>query len=383
MDDLIDIEMDILQNEIEELENEIRVVTRKPYTIRNRLNPLEMYTDDEFRRRFRLSKSTALYLYDLIGLELEPIVPRPGFTISGLDKILITLRYFATANFHLASADFFGVSESSVCNIIPIVCDKIASLRERFIRMPITDAEIERNKRDFFRVAGMPAVIGAIDGTLVRIQEVGGLENKTLFYCRKQFYAMNVQIICDANAKVLDIVARWPGTIHDETIFLNSRIYERFLTGEFVRNGRISLLLGDGGYQAEPFLATPLRATNELNTRSKQLYQQAHISTRNVVERFMGQWKRRFPCLWVGTRFRKLETVQNTIIATAVLHNICKIRGDVQTPTLSRIEEIMYNAAVAREREFRNSHQSRQRLANTIHNQLLRNHFENIANERH
>lgn len=194
---------------------------------------------------------------------------------------------------------------------------------------------------------------------------------------------MNIQIICDSNAKVLDIVARWPGSIHDETVFINSRIFERFLNGEFVRNGRISLLLGDGGYQAEPFLAIPLRATNELNNRSERMYQVAHIATRNVVERFMGQWKRRFSCLWIGTRFRKLETVQNVIIATAVFHIICKIRSDVQIPPLSRNEELLYNAAVAHEREFQDLQQSTRRIPNTISNELLKNYFENVANERH
>lgn len=108
---------------------------------------------------------------------------------------------------------------------------------------------------------------------------------------------MNIQIICDANANILDIVARWPGAIHDETIFLKSRIYERFLSGEFVRNQRASILLGDGGYRAETFLATPLRATNDLSRPSERMYQESHILTRNVVERFMGQWKKRFPCL--------------------------------------------------------------------------------------
>lgn len=141
MDNLIDIEMDILQDEFDRLENEIQNVRRKPYTIRNRTDPMLIFTEDEFRRRFRLSKDTVRYLYNLIGEELEPLAIRPGFTISGLNKILITLRYFATASFHLVSADFFGVSEASVCNIIPVVCDKIAALRENFIQMPHTDTD--------------------------------------------------------------------------------------------------------------------------------------------------------------------------------------------------------------------------------------------------
>ncbi|XP_055307749.1 putative nuclease HARBI1, partial [Sitodiplosis mosellana] len=134
---------------------------------------MNIYSESEFRRRFRLSKDSVRYLYDLIGAELDPLKSRDGFTISGLDKILLTSRYYATASFHIATADFYGVSESSACNIVPIVSDKIAALRAQFIQMPVVDDEIEQNKCDFFSVAGMPGIIGAVDGTLVKIQEVG------------------------------------------------------------------------------------------------------------------------------------------------------------------------------------------------------------------
>lgn len=210
MDDLFNVQNDILQAQVDDLEAQINSITnaRKDYTIQVRLNPMEKYNEEEFRRRFRLTKTTVQSLYNLIGAELEPVLTRERFTISGMEKILITLRYYATASYHLVTADFFGISEASVCEIVPVVSDKIAALRDKFIRMPVTDAEIERSKREFFAVAGMPATVGAIDGTLVKIQEVGGAQNKTDFYCRKQFYAVNTQIICDANANILDIVAR-------------------------------------------------------------------------------------------------------------------------------------------------------------------------------
>ena len=114
------------------------------------------------------------HLYDLIGADLEPLITRESFTISGLDKILIALIYYASASYHVVTGDFYGVSESSVCNIIPIVSDKIASLSQRFIQMPGSNAELEQA---FFRIAGMPCIIGAIDGTLIKIQEVGGIQN--------------------------------------------------------------------------------------------------------------------------------------------------------------------------------------------------------------
>lgn len=383
MNDFLDFEAALLQEEFDHLENQIQEIeyARKAYTIRPRLDPMQVYNENEFRRRFRLPKDTVRFLYNLIGAELEPKVERPGFTISGMDKILITLRYYATASYHMVSGDFYGVSESSVCRIVPRVSDMIAALRERFIQMPTTAAEIEENKRDFFNVAGMPSIIGAVDGTLIKIQEVGGAVNKTLFFSRKQIYAVNTQVICDSNGKILDIVARWPGSAHDQTVFSHSRIFERFLTGVFQINQRPALLLADGGYSAEPFLAIPLRATNELNRLSERLYQRSHSRSRNVVERVMGQWKKRFPCLWIGMRFRKLDSVLNVIVATAVLHNICKMRNEEEPPLLSREQERAYEAAVRRELTFQNELRNRQRIPNTISNQFLKAYFENVAGE--
>lgn len=49
-------------------------------------------------------------------------------------------------------------------------------------------------------------------------------------------------------------------------------------------------------------------------------------------------------------RFRKLETTLNTIMATAVLHNICIMFRDNAPPQLERHEEIQYKLAVDEQR---------------------------------
>lgn len=379
------IENDFIQAEILALDEQIALLSNsnegRTYTVRPRLNPFDTYDDEGFRRRFRLTRNSVRILYELIGEQLEPRVFRENFTISGMDKLLITLRYYATACFQIVTADFYSVSVSSVCNIVPVVSAKIAELSPQFIQMSASNDEIEKAKREFFKIAGMPSVIGAIDGTLIRIQEVGGAQNKTDFFCRKQFYAINAQVVCDANCNIIDIVARWPGSAHDETVFLNSAIFERFLNGEFIHNDRISLLLGDGGYRKEVFLAVPLRETQRQRTPAEILYQHAHIATRNTIERLFGQWKKRFPCLWVGMRFSKVETVLSVIQATAVLHNLCKKNGDLLPPQLSPAEEDIYNAAIQQENLFLEENNRQRVQPATIGHALLRNYFERIATQ--
>jgi len=107
-----------------------------------------------------------------------------------------------------------------------------------------------------------------------------------------------VQAICNANLEITDIVARWQGSVHDATIFNNSRIRALFEVGMFGN----SLLLGDGGYPLRSYFMTPLQNPR---TRAEQLYNESHIRTRNTIERVFGIWKRRFPILALGSRFQK------------------------------------------------------------------------------
>lgn len=149
---------------------------------------------------------------------------------------------------------------------------------------------------------------------------IGG-NNAEIYRNRKGYFSLNVQAVADANNFIRDIVVRWPGSAHDTNIFENSLLRMRFENGEF-NNG---LLLGDSGYPIRSYLITPL-----LNpvTQGENLFNEAQIRSRNVVERTFGIWKRRFPVLSSGLRCR-LELIQNTIVSAAVLHNIATERNDI------------------------------------------------------
>ncbi|CAH1997292.1 unnamed protein product [Acanthoscelides obtectus] len=191
------------------------------------------------------------------------------------------------------------MDQTTASRIIAKVSRAIAGLSNRYIRMPNEADEIIRVHNGFYRICRFPRVIVCIDGTHIKMQSPGA-QGVEVFRNRKSYFSINTQIVAGPNLKIFDIVARWPGSTHDSTIF-NASHLRTLIEGRQFQN---AVLLGDSGYQLKVYLTTPL--------------QNPGILTCNVVETVIGVWKRRFPVLAYGSRCR-LDTALTTIIATAVL----------------------------------------------------------------
>ncbi|XP_062531763.1 putative nuclease HARBI1 isoform X3 [Bombyx mori] len=211
----------------------------------------------------------------------------------------------------LSVADFIGVSKASACRTVRDVSNAIAQLYSKYIYMH-SDTE-----QDFYAVSRFPRVLGALDGTHIRIQSPCSQIGEE-FRNRKGYFSLNVQAVCNADLLFMNVVTRWPGSAHDATIFNNSDLRAQCENGSFGNKW----LLGDSAYPLKPYLLTPLINTQ---TRGEQLYNEAHIRTRNCIERCFGVWKRRFPVVALTLRLSLLRA-NAVIIATAVLHNICRLK---------------------------------------------------------
>ncbi|XP_060740360.1 putative nuclease HARBI1 isoform X3 [Tachysurus vachellii] len=66
------------------------------------------------------------------------------------------------------------------------------------------------------------------------------------------------EIVCNADCVISNVVAKWPGSVHDSRIFRASEIYQHLSQGEFS-----GVLLGDRGYGCQPFLLTPFTDPQE------------------------------------------------------------------------------------------------------------------------
>ncbi|XP_071631574.1 putative nuclease HARBI1 [Temnothorax longispinosus] len=297
-------------NEIREVRNVVQIGERMPQVFRHRIDPFERFNDIQFRNRYRLSKEAVRFV---IGLVEERLSSQAGHEkdVSSALQVLIALRFYAKGCYQTELGDLHGVSQPTVSRIVAKVSKAIAAHLPHFVHFPDI---MEALQMEFYNIAGFSQVIGCIDCTHIRIK-CPDQERAMLYINRKGFYSINVQVVCDAQRRILDIVARWRGSAHDSRIWNSSRLKE-----EFEERRMTGILLGDAGYPCRPYLLTPFL---QPQTDTQNRYNWAHIRTRLTVERCFGEWKGMFRALQNNMQIN-LETAKVAIIAMAILFNIRK-----------------------------------------------------------
>lgn len=93
--------------------------------------------------------------------------------VSPLNKLLMTLRFYATGSFFMEVGDFIGPEKSTTMRHIWTTTRAIVGLRQQHIYMPRNNEEIAQIQGRFYNMARFPRVIGVVDGTFIRIQSPG------------------------------------------------------------------------------------------------------------------------------------------------------------------------------------------------------------------
>ncbi|XP_050706066.1 putative nuclease HARBI1 [Eriocheir sinensis] len=291
----------------------------RPRNFRPRRDIFNEYDDTEFKKRYRVDRAGLLFITDLVQRVIGNRTERSRAVTAEL-KVALTLRYLATGKMQQCNADDFGVSRATVSRIITQTVDALVTQENmrRFMGFPLNRGEQQRMKAEFAEIAGFPGVVGAVDGTHVRI--VAPHEHEEVYVNRKNYHSINVQVLFDAQYKLRDMVARWPGSTHDSRILRESGLWDIF---EQNLAGPGCYILGDSGYPSKRWLLTPYPRPQEGHQAA---YNSAHKRTRSVVERGIGQLKRRFHVLHGEIRLEPRKACR-VIMACGILHNICKLRN--------------------------------------------------------
>lgn len=267
-------------------------------------NPLELYTHDEFVQRFRFTKKAVVNLLDLIQHDEE--IQGRSHSLPAMFQLLCTLRFFVTGDFQQAG-DIAGISRCTAQRSIHKVSRAICRKKKIFMAFP---TDLNKQKEQFYEIGQFPGIVGVVDCTDIPIFSPGG--NDTVFKNERGSFALKVQVICDTQLIITNIVARWPGSSTKSQIFKNSIIRSRFEKNEIE-----GYLLGSSGYGNEPYILTPFSIAT---TPAEISYSQAFCETYALIEQCFRTLKGRFRSLAVPLKTR-LDNTMTIVVAVACLHN--------------------------------------------------------------
>lgn len=159
--------------------------------LRDMTNPVEMFSDEEFKKRYSFSKETVLHILELIVHGLERSSNR-GKPVPPLIELLITMKFMTTGTFQSMIDDLHGVSQPTISRFILKVSTLLAELRHQFIKYPSLEDTIKISK-SFYNETKFPHVIGCLGATHVGIKNPGGQISEA-YLNEHGYYSLKVQV---------------------------------------------------------------------------------------------------------------------------------------------------------------------------------------------
>ena len=172
---------------------------------------------------------------------------------------------------------------------------------------------------------GFTCCAGAIDGMLVWIEkptdeqcEVAKCGKKKFFCGRKHKFGLNLQAVCDAEGRFLDLDIGHPGATSDFLALSTSDFHSR-LENNLLAPGLC--IFGDNAYVNRTYMATPYKA---VSSGCKDDYNFYHSQLRIKIECAFGMLVNRWGILRSALSSKlTLQKIGSLIICLCRLHNFC------------------------------------------------------------
>ena len=170
-------------------------------------------------------------------------------------------------------------------------------------------------------------VFGALDGLAARIRcpTLKEVPDPGNYYCRKGFYALNVQAICDRLKRFLWSYPSNKGSAHDSSAWANSRLCELLKDPQILEElrQRRLFLVGDSAYALALFMLIPFEVSEiqgHPNKDARDAFNFYLSSCRIHIECAFGELVMRWGILWRSLRFSLAKSIK-VINVCMLLHN--------------------------------------------------------------
>jgi hypothetical protein len=283
-------------------------------------------TPVEFKRMYRMELHSFNILLEMIreSLITDSRKLRKGvLPVTPELKLAITLRFLAGGNVNDLWR-LYGVSVTQLYVSVWATVDAInknshinIDFSDRDQLQQIESGFAAKSSRQLFR-----GCIGAIDGIQVKVSKPSirdGVLNPREFFCRKGFYSINVQAVCDSDWRFLDIDIRWPGSTSDTMAWMTTDVYKA-IQQKIIPDG--FFFVGDAAYPCSKHMLTPVPGNVWSIGRWADSYNFRQSPLRINVECAFGLFMKRWGIMWkpLECSFKRAPAVFKCCV---LLHNFC------------------------------------------------------------
>jgi hypothetical protein len=164
--------------------------------------------------------------------------------------------------------------------------------------------------------------IGALDGVAIRIRSPTIIQDNVTdpgnYYCRKGFFALNMQAICDSQKRILWLSSGHKGSTHDSFAFTETKLNKLLKQKQqYLFNNRL-FIIGDSAYPLQSYMIVPYANVESNSTEDGFNYY--HSRTRIHIECAFGEIIMRWGIFWRKLAFH-LKNDGPIINACCFLHN--------------------------------------------------------------
>jgi DDE superfamily endonuclease len=260
------------------------------------------------------------------AVEADRTVP----PICGEVKVAVCLRMLAGGSY-LDLVPLFDVSKSHLYKFFHDFIDWILLTFEfplvRWLRERDWQHLIDRANHFAEKTDGVfYGPFACLDGIAIRISSPSeeDVPDPGNYFCRKGFFALNVQAICDRSKRFLWTSPSNKGSTHDSVAFSGSLLYDLLIECSRELLEKELFIAGDSAYGLTPFLIVPFEA-DELTTQNDPLKAKDsfnfHLSSCCIyIECAFGELVMRWGIFWRTLLFDLKKSIK-IIQACMLLHN--------------------------------------------------------------
>lgn len=254
----------------------------------------------------------------------------PNGPITHALRLSMALRYFAGGD-PLDICERHLVGEGEVLRSVWLIVDALHKVDAFKIVFPTSHSD-QLVIADGFKAKlsiGIDNCVGAIDGILIwthkpsnAFLEEFGVGPAKFFCGRKGKFGLNMQAVCDANGRFLDVYIGCPGAASDYYSFSDSPLKKKLENEGFLYPGLC--LFGDNAYLNTPYMLTGFRNVSKQSDIFKDAFNFYQSQVRINIECAFGQLVHRWGMLRkpIAVNIGVCETML-LLTALCKLHNYC------------------------------------------------------------